>query len=105
MNDKLNKLTIDDSEYNTEVPEHSIKPYKGMPDPSEIRAFIPGTIVDIMVSEDEKIEPGKILLLLDAMKMHNEICTEVRGRIAKIHVSPGEAVQKNQLLVSIVIRN
>ncbi|MCK4806741.1 MAG: acetyl-CoA carboxylase biotin carboxyl carrier protein subunit [Candidatus Aegiribacteria sp.] len=103
MEKELDKLIIDGTEYVTEVPECSIKPYEGVSDPSEIRAFIPGTVVDIKVSEGDMIEPGAVLLLLDAMKMHNEICSRESGLIGKIHVSSGDSVQKNQLLVNIII--
>lgn len=103
MKKKLDKLTINDTEYSTEIPEYSIKPYEGIPDPSKVRAFIPGTIVDIKVSEGNSIQPGDVLLLLDAMKMHNEICSTITGHIEKVHVKKGDTVQKNQLIVSIVI--
>jgi len=103
MEDKLNKLIIDDTEYITEVPEHCIKPYEGVADPGLIKAFIPGTIVEINVSEGDSIEADTVLLLLDAMKMHNEICSGRKGVIGKIHVSKGDSVQKNQLLIDIII--
>ncbi len=103
MKNKLDKLVIDGTEYVTEVPENSIKPYEGQQDPSEIKAFIPGTIIDIKVSEGDLIEQGTVLLLLDAMKMHNEICSGKRGLIGRIHVSPGDMVQKDQLLMNIII--
>ncbi|MCK5116695.1 MAG: acetyl-CoA carboxylase biotin carboxyl carrier protein subunit [Candidatus Aegiribacteria sp.] len=102
MEKKLDKLIIDDTEYVTEIPDHCRKPYKCVPDPSEITAFIPGTIVEIKVSEGDSVEAGAILLLLDAMKMHNEICSAKRGIIGKIHVCEGDSVQKNQLLISLI---
>jgi biotin carboxyl carrier protein len=103
MENKLDKLIIDDTEYVTEVPEHSRKPYEGVPDPSEIKAFIPGTIVEIKVSEGDSIEAGTVLLLLDAMKMHNEVCSSKDGLIGKIHVCAGDSVKKNQLLINLII--
>jgi biotin carboxyl carrier protein len=101
MEKKLDKLTIDDTEYSTEIPEYSRKPYEGVPDPSEVRAFIPGTIVDVKVSEGDSVQPGDVLLLLDAMKMHNEICSTIQGRVKQLHVKMDDTVQKNQLMVSI----
>ena len=101
MEKKLDKLTIDDTEYSTEIPEYSRKPYEGVPDPSEVRAFIPGTIVDVKVSEGDSVQPGDVLLLLDAMKMHNEICSTIQGRVKQLHVKKDDNVQKNQLMVSI----
>ncbi|MCD4775331.1 MAG: acetyl-CoA carboxylase biotin carboxyl carrier protein subunit [Candidatus Aegiribacteria sp.] len=62
---------------------------------------MPGTIVDIKVSEGDGIQPGDVLLLLDAMKMHNEICSTIKGRVERMHVKMGDTVQKSQLLVSI----
>ena len=103
MENNLDKLIIDDTAYVTEVPEHSRKPYKGVPDPSEIKAFIPGTIVEIKVSEGDSIEAGDVLLLLDAMKMHNEVCSVKNGIIGKIHICAGDSVQKNQLLINLII--
>ena len=102
MEKKLDKLIIDDTEYVTEVPEHCIKPYKGVPNPSEITAFIPGTIVEIKVSEGDCVKAGAVLLLLDAMKMHNEICSGKSGVIGKIHVVEGDAVKKDQLLINLI---
>ncbi len=101
MKDEFEKLNVDDSEYTTEVPEGSLKPYQGMPDPTEVKAFIPGTIVDVLVSQGDFVKAGDVLLLLDAMKMHNEICAGVSGRIAEILVSQGDVVKKGQLLASL----
>lgn len=101
MKKELDRLTVDGTDYTTEVPENSIGTYQGLPDPTEIRAFIPGTIVDLSVSVDDMVRPGDVLLLLDAMKMHNEICAGISGRVREIHVEPGDTVVKDQLLISL----
>jgi biotin carboxyl carrier protein len=103
MIDEMDKLLIDDTEYSTEVPPGTRKKYEGQPDPSEIRAFIPGTIVDVNVSAGDTVKPGSVILLLDAMKMHNEICSSTAGTVRKVHVAKGDAVQKDQLLVNLII--
>ncbi len=103
MEKEQDKLIIDGAEYLTEVPEYGRKLYEGVQDPSEIKAFIPGTIVEIKVSEGDSIEAGAVLLLLDAMKMHNEVCSSKGGLIGKIHVCAGDSVKKDQLLVNIII--
>ena len=41
MESKLNKLNIDSTEYSTEIPEGALKAFKGTPDLSQVRAFIP----------------------------------------------------------------
>lgn len=101
MDGKIGKLIIDGSEYLTEIPEDAQRTFRGLPDPSEIRAFIPGIIVEVRVSEGDSVERGTVLLLLDAMKMHNEICTEFSGIVGKIHVSSGDNVKMNQLLLEL----
>jgi len=101
MDSELSRLRIDDTEYVTEVPKDSVGSYEGMSDPSEVRAFIPGTIVEILVRKDDMVRRGDVLLLLDAMKMYNEICSEIDGRISEVHVSEKDTVVKDQLLVSL----
>jgi len=98
---KLDKLIIDDTEYSTEVPENSRKPYNGIPDPCEIRAFIPGVVVDVKVSKGDRIMSGDVLILLDAMKMHNEICSTIPGYIKELYVKTGDTVQMNHLIARI----
>ncbi|MCD4848118.1 MAG: acetyl-CoA carboxylase biotin carboxyl carrier protein subunit [Candidatus Aegiribacteria sp.] len=101
MESKLSNLNIDGTEYSTEIPEGSLKAFDGMPDLSEVRAFIPGLIIDILVSEGDSVKPRDMLLLLEAMKMHNEICSSISGIVSRIHVSKGDTVKKDQLLVEI----
>jgi len=94
-------LPIDSTEYDTEVPRDRLKPFSGMPEKRDVRAFIPGTIVEVLVREGEKVSPGRVLLLLDAMKMHNEVCSEITGRVRQVLVARGDRVEKNQLLVGL----
>jgi len=101
MDNESRKLVVDDTEYMTEVPEESVRPYKGLPDPSEVRAFIPGTIVEVRVGRGDTVEEGQVLLLLDAMKMYNEICSRIRGRVSEVMVSENDTVVKDQLLVTL----
>lgn len=95
------ELEIDFTRYETDVPRRSLRPYPGLPDRREIRAFIPGTVVEVRVREGDRVSPGQVLLLLDAMKMHNEVCSEIGGRVRSLRVSSGDRVEKNQLLVSL----
>jgi biotin carboxyl carrier protein len=99
MNDDI--LTIDSADYETEVPRDMLKPFAGMPEKRDLRAFIPGTIVEVRVREGEKVSPGQVLLLLDAMKMHNEVSSEISGRVRQVLVVKGDRVEKNQLLIGL----
>jgi biotin carboxyl carrier protein len=69
------------------------------PDHRKLTAVIPGTIQKIMVSEGDVVDQGRPLLILEAMKMRNEVLAPREGVIEKIHVSEGDVVTKNLLLV------
>ena len=69
------------------------------PDIRMLPAVIPGTIQKIMAKEGEKVKQGTPLLILEAMKMKNEIQSPMEGVIKKIHISEGQQVSKEQLLV------
>ena len=71
------------------------------PDERMVHAVIPGTIREIMVKEGTKVDLGAPLLILEAMKMRNEVLSPVEGVISKIHVAEGEMVRKAQLLLEI----
>ncbi len=64
-------------------------------------APMPGKIVDIMVEENLLINEGDSLIILEAMKMQNEIKSSVKGTVKKVNIKPGENVNKNDVLVEI----
>jgi len=64
-----------------------------------VTAVIPGTIQRLMVKEGEEVEAGTPMLILEAMKMRNEVLAPVTGVIRSIHVAEGEQVPKSHLLV------
>ncbi len=66
---------------------------------NEIRAPMPGLVVDTLVSEGEAVDAGQGLVVLEAMKMENEIKSIAQGTVKEVHVKAGQAVGKNALLV------
>lgn len=64
-----------------------------------LTAFIPGTIVKIYVQPKKKVKIGDKLLVLEAMKMRNDIVSEINGTIKSINVKTGDRVAKNGLLI------
>ena len=70
-------------------------------DPGKITAFIPGTIVEVYVKKGQKVDDGKPLLILEAMKMRNIVRSPFSGKIKSVKVKKGEVVTKDQLLVEI----
>lgn len=58
-----------------------------------VDAYMPGRVVTLLVQEGDEVTAGQGILVLEAMKMENEIRAEYEGRITKIHVQPGQAVE------------
>ena len=71
------------------------------PNEKRIEAVIPGNIQRIMVKEGDEVSTGTPLLILEAMKMRNEVLAPLDGVVRKIHVSEGEMVPKAHLLIEI----
>lgn len=67
----------------------------------EIRAPMPGLIVRVEVDETDRVEPGQGLVIIEAMKMENELRAEVSARVERIHVSHGDTVEKDQILIDL----
>lgn len=67
----------------------------------EIRAPMPGLVLDIMVDEGDTVDAGDALLVLEAMKMENELRAPTPGVVQSIHVAPGASVNKEALLIEI----
>jgi pyruvate carboxylase subunit B len=67
----------------------------------QVLAPIPGLITGVSVVKNDKVANGEKLLILEAMKMENEIVAPMGGIISAIHVSPGKTVEKGALLIEI----
>ena len=57
-----------------------------------VKAYMPGRVVTLLAAEGEEVTAGQGVLVLEAMKMENEIRAEHGGTVTKIHVQPGQAV-------------
>lgn len=71
------------------------------PDERMVMAVIPGNIQKVMVKEGDTVEVGTPMLILEAMKMRNQVRSPVPGVVKKIHIKRGEMVPKGHLLVEI----
>lgn len=66
-----------------------------------VAAPLPGTITEVKVSEGQKIKRGDVVVIMEAMKMANDIVAEVDGTVKKIYVKQGAQVQSGEPLVEI----
>ena len=65
----------------------------------DIKAPMPGLILDIMVNEGDFLKKGEPVLVLEAMKMENTIKSSGEGLVKSVKVAVGDSVEKNQVLV------
>jgi pyruvate carboxylase subunit B len=66
-----------------------------------VRAVMPGSIVRVLVTVGDDVTADDVLLVLEAMKMENELHAPTAGVVTAIHVEPGQAVEMNAVLVEI----
>jgi biotin carboxyl carrier protein len=64
----------------------------------EVRAAMPGKVVAVLVEAGAKVERGQGLIVLEAMKMENEISAPRDGTVTEVCVRPGQAVEPGELL-------
>ena len=67
----------------------------------KINSPMPGTILDIKVKEGDVLSENQVVIILEAMKMENEIVTPFAGKVASINVLKGASVNSGDLLLSI----
>lgn len=67
--------------------------------PRPVKAPMPGLVVKVEVEAGDVVSPGQGLVIVEAMKMENELRAEVEARVGRVHVEAGETVEKGQVLV------
>ena len=67
-----------------------------------LRAPMPGLVVAIPVAEGESVKKGQVLLILESMKMQNELKSPRDGMVSRIRVKAGETVEQKQTLLNVV---
>jgi len=62
---------------------------------------MPGKVIKLLVKEGDVVEKGRPILILEAMKMENEIKSPKSAKIEKIYVNNGDAVEQGKLLIEL----
>lgn len=79
----------------------SLKEINAAAKTGEVRSTIIGTVNEVCVTEGEEVTAGQLLVVLEAMKMLNNITAELDGKVTQLHVSAGDKVSVGDPLVSI----
>ncbi len=67
-------------------------------DGTQVKAPMPGNILDVKVSVGDTVAEGDVLMILEAMKMENEILAPAAGKVASVQVAKGASVNSGDVL-------
>ncbi|MGM9857835.1 MAG: biotin/lipoyl-containing protein [Bacilli bacterium] len=67
----------------------------------EVVAPIQGNVIDVKVKVGDKVKKGDVLLLIEAMKLENEVNSPCDGEVAEVIIAKGQQVTTKQLLIKI----
>ena len=68
---------------------------------SAVSAPMPGTVLDVKVTEGQQVSSGDVVVILEAMKMENEITATMSGTVASVAVVKGAAVNAGDVLITV----
>lgn len=71
------------------------------PAAGKIKSPLPGTVLSILVKAGDSVKVGQKLMVLEAMKMENNIDSDKEGKITAIKVNPGQSVMEGDVLIEI----
>lgn len=66
-----------------------------------LRAPMPGLIVKVPVNEGDQVKKGDVLLILESMKMQNELRSPRDGKVTRVQVKAGDSVEQRQSMISV----
>jgi acetyl/propionyl-CoA carboxylase alpha subunit len=66
-----------------------------------LKAPMPGMVVSVPVTEGQAVEKGQPLLILESMKMQNELRAPFAGKVARLRIQAGESVEQKQALLNL----
>ena len=106
-----NRAVVDGKEYDFELKGFRAKPSTNRKETkmktavnageASVQAVMPGVILRIDIEEGQKVKDGDVLMILEAMKMENEVEADQSGTVKKIYVEVGDKVEPGQALVDI----
>ena len=67
-----------------------------------LKAPMPGLVIDVPVSDGVHVEKGDVLVILESMKMQNELKSPYTGKVSRVNVKAGDHVEQHQVLLRVV---
>ncbi len=98
---KKYRVTVNGTAYEVELEEltgAAPAPAAAPAGGEQVTSPMPGTILDVKVSQGASVKKGDVLMILEAMKMENEIMCPCDGKVASINAAKGTAVESGTLL-------
>jgi pyruvate carboxylase subunit B len=95
------RIRVDVVDERTRVIREMTGAGKGPKGPRPIVAPMPGMIVRIEVAQGDRVRAGQGVVIVEAMKMENELAAEADGIVTRVHVTERQTVEKDQLLVEL----
>jgi len=68
---------------------------------NKIKAPMPGKILNIKVNVGDDVKKGQVIMILEAMKMENEIVADVDGKVASVNTTVGASVEADDVLATL----
>lgn len=112
LKDGQMKVTVNGQTYQVEVPHKKAKgphvaiapvaPVAQKGGTKNVNSELPGTVTKINVAAGQHVKRGEVLLVIEAMKMANDIISEVDGTVQRVAVTQGQSVNQGDVLVEMV---
>ena len=67
----------------------------------DVLAPLPGTVINVNVSEGDQVNTNQVLLIFEAMKMENEIVASRTGTVIKVHVAKGDVLESGKVVITL----
>ena len=100
IKDELVGFKVNAMEYQTKLTKKyaNRKPWQA-PNPNEIKSYIPGTVIKFNAKVGQKVKAGESLMVLEAMKMQNQIEMPFDGVVKEICVDTGNKIPKHTIMM------
>ena len=101
INGKHYEATVAETSHNVAEVELNGKKYTVEVERAESVALSPGSVTVVNVKAGDAVKAGQTLIIIEAMKMENEVLAPADGTVTAVHVSGGQAVQQGDALLDL----